>query len=435
MRASRWLLVALWALEIVSLILPGSPARILAMGGLVLYGVLLLPFVRRSSAIISVVALLVATALAYGAGEPSLLLDGLAFAIVFPAFLATIALTRAAAERNPIVIRVRDRLAEGNVASRVGATSIGAHLAGSVVTAGSFGVVAPLMPKGAPEEERAAAGSAAVRGTTLAVLWSPFFVGMAVTTAYVPHVPLWQITLTGLLMATAGLLGALWGFGRIGPASVPALLAPFRPMILVLVVLGGLVIAVASLTPLGTLEAVFLIVPPLIALWLVFEPRQTRRAVVREGWANLSGAADDLLVIASIMTFSRVLAGSGFGEPLIAAVAATPLPGGLVLSLLLVAVILVSVAGLHPMATIGSLLGLIAGQDEVFAGLAVAMLGVLGWGLGAMVGPTSLVVMMASATYRVSVAQIALRRNLVFVALFVPAMGVVLAILNAALVD
>jgi len=429
---SRWLALGLWILEIASLVAPHSPARDLAVAGLVAYGALVFPFVRRGTRIGAVIAILAAVGIALTAGEPELLLDGLEFAVVFPAFLATIALTRAAAEHNPLVARSRERLTAATPAARAGSTMLGAHLSGSVITAGSLGVVGPLTPRDASRDERVAAAAAAVRGICLAVLWSPFFLGMALTTRYLPQVPLWQITLCGLCLAIAGLSAALWGFGRITPAAFPALLAPFRPMLLPLVAVAGFVVVLASATPLGTLEAVFLTLPPLIAGWALLQRPGVRTAVVRGGWANVSGIADDLLLIGAVMIFSRVLAQSGLAEPVVGLIANSALPPVVAYTGLLAAIVVAGICGIHPIATVGVLLALLTDSDA-FASLPVALLGVLGWGLGTMNGPSALVLMLAASTYGVPVRRLAFGQNLLFVAAAVPAAGVLLAGLDALL--
>ena len=428
--ASGALAVGLWLLEIVSFAVPDSSARGLAMAGLVIYFALELPLVRRGTWIGAAVAILASALIALAVGKPALLLEGIEFAVVFPAFLATIALTRAAAEHHPLVARSRKSLAATTATTRAGSTMLGAHLCGSVITAGSLGVVEPLTPRNRCEDERVSAAAAAVRGTCLAVLWSPFFLGMAVTTRYLPQVPLWQITLCGLCLAGAALSAALWGFGRITPVAIPALLAPFRPVLLPLLAVAGLVVVLASATALGTFEAVFITLPPITALWAIRQRSDVRGEVVRRGWSNVCNIGDDLLQIGSVMIFSRVLAQSELANPVAGFIANSMLPPAFAYTSLLIAVVAAGICGLHPVATISVLLALLT-DAAALADLPVALLGVIGWSLGTMNGPSALVVMLAASTYAVPLRRIAIGQNLAFVAVAVPVAGIFLAGLDA----
>ena len=109
---------------------------------------------------------------------------------------------------------------------------------------------------------------ACLRGLALSLFWSPFTVNMAVALAFRPDVRLWQVVGVGLPLAALGGLLSVLLFGRgEGGAVAGALraLAGFRPILLPLGVAMLAITAVASLTPLGTIQTIVLIVPPLAA--------------------------------------------------------------------------------------------------------------------------------------------------------------------------
>ena len=73
--------------------------------------------------------------------------------------------------------------------------------------------MAAVLNDKADEAERRRFALSALRGMNLAPLWSPFFVAMALASAYLPSVSLIQIMPVGLITAMASLVVSILFFG------------------------------------------------------------------------------------------------------------------------------------------------------------------------------------------------------------------------------
>ncbi len=115
---------------------------------------------------------------------------GLTRAAIFPAFLATIVLLRATADQRPEIGVARRLFTALDRERRDSGLVVGGFLVGSILQVGVFAIMAPILGRDAPASERREVFVAAMRGMALVPLWSPFVVGMAVASQYLPKVPL-----------------------------------------------------------------------------------------------------------------------------------------------------------------------------------------------------------------------------------------------------
>ena len=421
----------LWLAEVGHLLLP-SPAwwwpSVLALLAL---AALSLPTVRPGTRWLAGALFLPAIPLALFEGKPALLLDGLELALVYPAFLCTIVVVRAAAAVHPAISRARERVAALAPRERESGFLLASHLFGAVVTAGSFAILAPLLGRETPEAERAALAIAALRGSCLAVLWSPFFVGMALVTQYMPAVPLWHIALMGLALAAIGFAISLAQHGVAGLRGLPAAFHALWPTVPPVALAASLIILVSTLAGTKTLHTVLLVVPPLVAGWLAFQPSTARREALRQGWANLARLGEEILVIVAVTILSGVLAHSSWTGLLAAPLHAGYLPPVVLLGLLLAAIVAIAVLGVHPMATVAIILAVLVDGGSPIAPLALAGLGLLGWALGTMIGTSSLSLLVASSSFAVARSRLSPGPNGRFALLFGLAAVSLLGIVDA----
>ncbi len=423
------LVLLLWLLELASLLLGPTPLAAAGRPLLIAYGALALVLVRGGARRLAATLLVPALATALLEGRPELLLVGLDHALVFPAFLGTIALVRAVAAVHPAIERARRGMAALPPPARALGFFTGSHLFGAVLTAGSLAVLAPLVPSDVTPAERARLAAMALRGSCLAVLWSPFFVGMALVTGFVPGLPLWQVTSCGLLLSLLALAltaAELRGLAPLGPAL--RALAPLVPPV------GGAaasIVAVASTTGLPSLSAVLLVTPPAVALWLLVQPRSTRRAVLGRAWADCARLAEEMLLVGVVTVLGRVLVGASWTAVLAAPLHAGLVPGWVLLGLLLAVIVGLAVLGLHPLATVAITLALLTHGPAPVGPLALAGLGLLGWALGTMVGSTSLSLLVARTSFELPTRALSPGPNGRFVLLFGAGAVGLLALLDA----
>jgi len=429
--ASRVLLLALWVSELSALLTGSTLANLLGRPLLLGYGLVALPLVGPASRRLAFGLALPALALAFLEGRPVLLLEGLDQALLFPAFLGTLTLVRALAAVHPAVERARERTERLPNEARALGFFLGGHLFGAVLTAGSFALLAPLADPRASEAERARLAAMALRGSCLAVLWSPFFVGMALVTRHLPELPLWRVTLLGLGLSLLALLLTLAhdarGAGRFLIAALSAL-APLLPPV------GGAaaaIVLVASLTGLPSLAAVLLVTPPAAALWLAVRPNGTARLVVARTFELTGRLAEEMLLVGVVTVLGRVVAASSGMAHLAGPILAGALPGWLLLGAALAVIVLLAVAGLHPLASVAITMALLTEGPPPVTPLALAGLGLMGWALGTMLGSTSLSLLVARSAFELPARALSPGPNGRFVLLFGGLSVALLALLDA----
>lgn len=428
---SRALLLLLWLGDLVALATGWASLQRLALPLLAAYGLLALLLVRPGARRLALALLAAALLLALGDGRPGLLLDGLRHALVYPAFLATIVLVRAAAAVHPAVDRARVRTLALPPAARAAGFLVGGHLFGAVLTAGSFALLAPLLDARTPEAERARLAALALRGSCLAALWSPFFVGMALVTRHLPELPLWQVAALGLGSSGLALLLTLALDARGAAAGLAAALRALAPLLPPVGGAAAIIVIGSAVSGLTSLETVLLVTPVLVGLWLLARPRGTARVVLGRTWTDLARLGEEMLLVGVVTLLGRVLVGASWTASLAEPLHAGLVPAGALLGALLALIVLLAVAGLHPLATVAITMALVTSGPPPAAPLALAGLGLLGWALGTMVGSTSLSLLIARTSFGLPARALSPGPNGRFVALFGAAAVLVLTLLDA----
>lgn len=429
--AGRVLLWALWASELAALLTGSTLANLLGRPLLLAYGAVALRLVGPASRRLALGLAIPALALALLDGRPALLLEGLDQALLYPAFLGTIALVRALAAVHPAVARARERAERlPNEAKALG-FFLGGHLFGAVLTAGSFAVLAPLADPRAGEAERARLASMALRGSCLAVLWSPFFVGMALVTRHLPELPLWQVTLSGLTLSLLALLLTLALDARGAARFVAPALSALAPLLPPVGGAAAVIVLVASLSGLPSLAAVLLVTPPAAVLWLATRPRGTARTVATRTFELTGRLAEEMLLVGVVTVLGRVLAASSWTAALAGPLLSGAVPGWLLLGGALALIVLLAVVGLHPLATVTITMALLTEGPRPATPLALAGLGLMGWALGTMLGSTSLSLLVARSAFELPARALSPGPNGRFVLLFGALSVAFLALLDA----
>mgnify|MGYP005838556049 CR=1 FL=1 len=426
-------MLALWLAELAWLATRHPALPRLSVPLLVAYGLVALIVVRPGARRLALLLVLPAVLLTSHDGRPELLRQGLEQALVFPAFLATILLVRASAAVHPAVERARRRTTALAREARTAGFLAGGHLFGAVLTAGSFALLAPLLDPRAPVEERARLGALALRGSCLAALWSPFFVGMALVTRHLPELPLWQVAAMGLGLTGLALGVTLATDGRGAARGLGAAFGALAPLLPPVLGAAALVVTASGLTGLTSLETVLLLTPLLVGLWLLGRPRGTATAVLARVWADLARLAEEALLVGVVTVLGRVLATASWTAALAGPLHAGLVPAGVLMGGLLAAIVLLAVAGLHPLATVAITMALLTDGPPPVAPLALAGIGLLGWALGTMVGSTSLSLLVARTSFELPGRSLSPGPNGRFVTLFGAAAVVALTILDALL--
>ena len=264
---------------------------------------------RETWLVVGGIALAGAVVLALG-GRPALFWQGIERALIFAGLLPTLQLTRALAWRMPPAVRARERLADLPARAADIGLMAGAQAFGYVLSTGAFAMMSSLVAPDVAERRRRAAGAATLRGMSMAILWSPFFVAFAVAATYLPMVPPWQIFALGFVL-TVGALGlSILMFARpLSLAVVGQVLICLTPILPYLVLIVGAVMAAAAWFGLSTLGAVMVMMPLLVGLQVIVRP-SLLTPVVRDTARGFDRLGDDLLLITASMSLATAAAGA-----------------------------------------------------------------------------------------------------------------------------
>ncbi|MBT5455696.1 MAG: hypothetical protein HOK82_03755 [Rhodospirillaceae bacterium] len=301
---------------------------------------------------------------------------------MFPAFLATIVLLRATADQRPEIITARRLFAAIDPRQQAGGLVIGSFLVGSILQVGMFAILAPILGQDATLEERRRVFLVAMRGIALMPMWSPFVVGMAVVTVYLPSVPLWQIMALGLSLGALGILLSVMVFDRTGgPATIWRALKSLSPIVPAIAVAAFLVIGMTTISGYSTLQSLVIIIPVPCLLAVAFAPGGNVPLALRRTAMGLSriGNETSILTLAMVLgiTFETCLPAIGLLDTLKSAA----LSPTLVIFIIIMAMNLFGLMGIHSIVSGTILLVLFTSIPTGVADLILLEALLVGWGL------------------------------------------------------
>lgn len=405
---------ALWALNVQNVAAPWPPLRDAAVALLVVYLALTLRQASRTTLRIAA-ACAAATALLLATGSPAgSIRDGLDFALVFMGFFPALVMVRAAFEAGPQIGRVARRLAGRGEAGRSDSLLLLAHVTGAVMTMGAVGVVGPLAQATGEDAAREAAALTCLRGMCLSVLWTPFTVGMGFAASHLPSVALWQASLCGAALAAVGLAASLRG-GR-DLRSIGAALADVAPVTAPVMLAATALIAANAATGLSTMHLIILLMPPtsLLYVW-----RMRPASVAPLGarlWRDLGGMGNDMLLFSCSIAMGFALQAHPDFEGALTGLGLDGLPAVALMALLTTMALLCALAGLHVTVTGAVAFAIAGGLDGALGDLAVFLLILFAWSMGAMLSMSSLAVAVAGRAFGVPMGRLIYSANLRFAA-------------------
>lgn len=399
--------------------------------GLTSFIVLALARASRHVALLFIATTGAAAALAFGHGRPGLLVDGLGRVLVFGAFLPAILLLRATVNHAGAARALRDAVAGLGPQGRIAWVLHGAHVLGAILNVGAMAILAPIAARNADDRERATLAAAAVRGTGIGVMWSPFFVALAFVAHLLPQVHLAHAMLLGAGLSVVGLvLSHMMFTPALGARALADALARLAPLALPAAVIVGAVVALGTLTRLGGLQAVALATPVLCAGYLVARARPSLPLVARDTFASFAKMADELIIVTGATVLGTVVAGTAIVTGL-GSVPHGPLAALTIIAVLVAVLVLGGVAGLHPMIGASVLVPLLAAGRAGVADVVLVEAAVLAWGLSATIAVWTMPVAVAASLFGVRVRTLGGGPNIRFTALYLVAGVAYLWLANA----
>lgn len=433
-RAMMLLGSALWALGMTGIFFPAPGISSALTWCLAAYVLIAAPRTGWHARLLLLLLATATAALAARYGRWDAIPMGLAKASIFPAFLATIVLLRATADQRPEIRTARRLFAGIDKDEQSGGIVVGSHLIGVILQVGVFAILAPILGRDASLAERRRVFLVAVRGMAMVPLWSPFVVGMAVATEYLPDVPLWQIMALGLALVALGMLLSVTVFDRSGgPGSIWRALKTLGPIVPPVAIAALLVIGMTTATDFTTLQSLVIVMPLPCLLAIALSPGGDIGVALRGTAQGLSriGSEISILTLATTlgMTFQTCLPDLGLLDGL-HALALSPTA---VIFIVIMAMNVLGLMGVHPIVTGTILLVLFTGIPTGVADLILLQALLIGWGLCTAMSVGSLSIAAGAAMFEISPTSAISLSNIVYVFVVSTIFGTILAALNGVL--
>ncbi len=428
------LLVLLWGSQFVRMAWPGMGTDHAGAVLAALYLLRALPLLRRPTLLLCGTLTLAAALLVFLYGGPASVLTGFQAAPLFAGFFGTIVLLRATGDRLRQIRQARELFERLEPDHRLGGFLVGSHLLAAVLGPGAYAVTAPIIGESKVAEEHLAAMRACHRGGGLAGLWSPFWIAMALSSQYVPGVPLWHIMALGLPMAACALTAA-----HVIYAKEPGLTLLWRALqslhpIVPPVALCVLSVAVVSgVTVLSGLEALIVSVPVLCALAFLGRRGRDLAATLADTYRGTAHVGNEVAILTLSLALGGVIRHMFAQTGVTAWIGALDLPAMAVIALVIGVTAVAALAGVHQVVTVSLLLTVFTELPVRVADLVLIESTLAAWSCSAMIGVSSIMVATATTLFRVPLSQVILGPSLRFTVLFAAGATLVLTGVNALL--
>ncbi len=457
------LLVLLWASQLVRMAWPVAAADLAGAAIAAAFILRVFVFLRRPTIVLCCTLAALAVLLIFLYGEPAAVLVGFKAAPMFAGFFGSIVLLRATGEQLQQTAQARELFARLKPDHRLGGFLVGSHLLAVVLGPGAYAITAPIIGAGndddssalrrrsntgagagrldkdeeesEAEREHLAAMRACHRGGGLAGLWSPFWIAMALSSQYVPGVPLWHTMALGMAMAACALTAShvlfapepgvtlLWRALR----SLQPIVPPVAACVLTVAVLSGV-------TVLSGLEALIVSVPVLCALALLGKGRRALATGLADTYRGAAHVGNEIAILTISLALGGVVRHVFAHTGITDWIGGLDLPAAAVIAIMIGATSLGALAGVHQIVSVSLLLTVFSELPVRVAGVVLIESTLAAWSCSSIIGLSAIMVGTATAIFRVPPGKVILGPNLRFAALFAAGSILVLAGVNALLV-
>ncbi|MDE0343043.1 MAG: hypothetical protein OXK82_07740 [Deltaproteobacteria bacterium] len=429
------LLLLLWGSQVVRMAWP-DPVMDLAGAGIAAAFILrVFVFLRRPTIVLCSALAAVAAVLIFLYGGPAAVLVGFKAAPMFAGFFGTIVLLRATGEQLRQIAQARALFERLEPDHRLGGFLVGSHLLAVVLGPGAYAITAPIIGRSKSEAEHLAAMRACHRGGGLAGLWSPFWIAMALSSQYVPGVPLWHTMALGMSMAACALtashvlyapepsIALLWRALR----SLHPIVPPVGVCVLTVAVLSGV-------TVLSGLEALIVSVPVLCALALLGKGRRAFVTAVANTYRGTAHVGNEIAILTISLALGGVIRHVFAQTGVTAWIGGLDLPAMAVIAIMIGGTAVGALAGVHQVVSVSLLLTVFTELPVRVAGVVLIESTLAAWSCSSIIGLSAIMVATATTMFRVPSERVILGPNLAFAALFATAAILALSGVNALLV-
>ncbi len=424
------LAILLWIAGVLQLTVPGLLPPLGFPVLVVAVTILVVPDLTRSLRAPLTLCIAALATLMLRAGQTRPVLAALDFAAPFAAFLISIAILRGNLLSARRLTETRLRLAAQDAGGRRSILLLLSCLLGGVFSIGGFPMLAPLL-EGTPGHETDRLASAILCGNAVALLWSPFTVGMGFAAAavgvaggfaYLPYL---------LGAAAVGLVVSLAVHGWPRPRTLRQAGATAMPLLPPFAAAIAATLAIAALLHMRVTDAVVLMAPAVALAAMVGRAadrpvhplaERLRPAAIR-ALTGAGGAVRDLPMYIAGFALARALAESGLFGGLLGTVAGWHVDAGFLLPPL---GLVMALAGL-PALVSG---GVIAAAANTMMPLsdpgARLLLTLFAWLATTLLSVTGMSVLATASNFGTTVRRLVLGRNLLVAMLLAAALAVLI---------
>jgi hypothetical protein len=422
------LAVLLWITGVLQLILPGSLPDFVSPLLVVGVIVLVMPDLTRSLRAPLTLCVAALAGLMLHAGQTESVLAAMDFAAPFSAFLVSVAILRGNLLSARRLAETRARLASHNATGRRSVLLLLSCLLGGVFSIGGFPILAPLV-EGCPPGETDRLASAILCGNALALLWSPFTVGMGFAAAAVGIASGFAFLPQLLGAASVGLVAALVVHGWPSLATLRQAGATAMPLLPPFALAIAATLAIATIWHLRVTDAVVLMAPAagLIAFLGRIAGRPVHGVAGRLRPASFrtvlgAGAAvRDLPMYVAGFALARALAESGIFERMTTMLAHSGAGPGVVLPPLALLMALAGLPALVSGGVVAAAANTMMPMSDPGARLVVTL---FAWLATTLLSATGMSVLATASTFGTRVRRLVFGRNLLVAVLMAAVLAV-----------
>ena len=426
---------ALWALAVLQILFPVPHISPILAGLLICFILAAVPRLSWHMQVLCGALAAAAVLLAWIYGQWSAVPDGIAKAAIFPAFLSTIVLLRAAADQRPEITTARTMFGALDPTKRDTGVVIGTHLIGTILQVGVFAILAPILGRDASPEERRDVFTVAVRGMSTVPFWSPFVVGMAVASQYLPMVPLWQIMTMGLILAVLSIAISGLVFDRNpGFSALSRALLSLAPIAFPIFVAALIVVGTTAVTGLSTLQALILSLPIPCLLAVMQIPAGSVPRALRQTASGIGRIGPETSILACATTLGAMFEAALPHMGLLEWLTGLALPAAAIIFIVILTQNIAGFFGVHAIVTCTFLLVIFTSVPTGLTDLILMQSLLVGWGLCSIISIGSLSIATGAAMFQIPPTDLITRANVAYVFLTSIIVGAILTGLNALMV-
>jgi hypothetical protein len=299
-----------------------------------------------------------------------------------------------------------------------------------VINTGSLAILSAAVPPDADAERRRLAAESALRGMVTAAAWSPFFIAFAIGQTFTDKTNSWISlgigVVTTILFALVSLPVLTKSFSV---ARLSSALRCLKPVTMRLIIVLGMVLAVAIIFDFTALSAVVVVMPLLVAVQFFRHPRKIS-TILTETKNSMIATADDILIITMAMLIGYFAIRTGAFSALVTSFYDDVIPGYVAIILTPLGMMLASVVGVHPVISSTAMLAVFSGGHADAHPALLMQAHLIGWGAGTMSSVASLSVITCANLFKVPSRQLVLGPNLLTALAYALVGGIILSVVN-----